>query len=246
MRRIMGWGAALALCLAGGAAAQTVQAARLAAPTDRYPHGILGSIKPQGELVADLADCGGCAIGIRLPQTLVFEDFAPRLVDLDGDGRPEIVVVESDLQKGSRLAVWTVRRVDGAPRLARRAATAFLGTRFRWLAPVGAADLDGDGRMEIAYVEKPHLEPVLRILRLEGDRLVPVAAVRGVSNHAIGQEQVASRIERCPNGPRILAFGADGRRAVSVRLGPEGARIADLGPVAAPWRLPPAPSCDAG
>ena len=58
-----------------------------------------------------------------------------------------MIVVESHAAR-ARLAVW------GAG--GRLAAIPFIGTRFRWLAPLGAADLDGDGRVEIAYAETPH------------------------------------------------------------------------------------------
>jgi hypothetical protein len=45
------------------------------------------------------------------------------------------------------------------------AATPHIGSANRWLAPIGAADLDGDGRVEIAYVDRPHLARTLRIWR---------------------------------------------------------------------------------
>ncbi len=111
-------------------------AVRYDAPTDRYPHGVLGDELEWGALILEL-DSGTRVL--RLPANRVFEDTAPRLVDLEGDGAPEVVVVESDASAGARLAVYDA---DGLV-----AATPFIGTRFRWLAPVGAADLDGDGRV---------------------------------------------------------------------------------------------------
>jgi hypothetical protein len=41
-----------------------------------------------------------------LPETEVFEDLAPRLADLDGDGKAEIIVVQSHRDLGARLAVY--------------------------------------------------------------------------------------------------------------------------------------------
>lgn len=72
----------------------------------------------------------------------------------NGDGIVEVVVAESDESNGSRLAVWEVivAASDG-PKLVRGAAGSFIGTRFCWLAPIGAADFDGDGLVELAYVE---------------------------------------------------------------------------------------------
>jgi hypothetical protein len=49
------------------------------------------------------------------------------------------------------------------------ASTPWIGQRFRWLAPVAAADLDGDGAMELAYVDRPHLARTLRVWRIAFD-----------------------------------------------------------------------------
>ena len=134
--------APLAACIAAagpGAATEPVSA-RYAEPTTRYPHGVLGDTEEHGSLIVDLGD--GRRLRLRLPEARVFEDTAPRLADVDGDGTSEVVTVESDRDRGARLAVWTLR--DG--RLAPLAASPFIGTRFRWLAPVGVADLDATAR----------------------------------------------------------------------------------------------------
>ena len=67
------------------------------------------------------------------------------------------------------------------------AATPNIGQRNRWLAPVAAADLDGDGATEIAYVDRPHLARRLRIWRFEGGSLTEIAALPGLTNHRIGE-----------------------------------------------------------
>lgn len=82
--------------------------ARYSNPTDRYPHNIMGSLRAHTDLIIGSALCLTCRVSmqefaIRLPENLVFEDFAPRLVDLNDDGFNEIVVVESDQRRGSRL-----------------------------------------------------------------------------------------------------------------------------------------------
>ena len=84
--------------------------ASYAEPANRYDHNIMGRIRGWSRLAVDVAPCSTCSsevsrIRIDQPQSRVFEDFAPRLWDITGDGRPEIVVVESDLSMGSRLAV---------------------------------------------------------------------------------------------------------------------------------------------
>jgi hypothetical protein len=217
--------AALWLALLGGApaTAETITAAEYASPTARYPHGALGDRIEYAALMVRLAE--GHTIGLRLANDRVFEDTAPRLADLDGDGAPEVITVESQADTGARLVVWTVR--DGV--LVERAATAPIGRRFRWLAPVGAADLDGDGGMEIAYVETPHLGKVLKIVRLEGDRLRPVAEAAGLTNHRIGDPYMQGGIFRCGKRLAIVTADADWSRLVATVVEEGGLRHWDMG-----------------
>ncbi|MDM7932201.1 VCBS repeat-containing protein [Tabrizicola sp.] len=217
--------------------------------TDRYPHNIMGGLHAHTDLIVDLQACLGCdalpdRLAIRLPDNLVFEDFAPRLVDMDNDGRNEIVVVESDQQKGARLALWEVIMDQGKAKLVRGAATEFIGTRFRWLAPIGAADFDGDGAIEFAYVEKPHLDRILRLVRRDGSRLRQVAKVNGVTNHAIGQEDVQSRIEICKDGPQIIALEPGGRRMLAIRFDLRSAEVTDIGEAPARHQIGDGQYCD--
>lgn len=153
--------AALVIGLTSQSAAQEIVSARYDGPTTRYPHGVLGDDIEYDTLVVRLSD--GREMSARWARDIVFEDLAPRVVDVDGDGAPEVVVVESHEAQGARLAVWGL--VDGS--LAAKAATPFIGTRFRWLAPAAVADLDGDGLVELAYVDRPHLAKVLRVWRYE-------------------------------------------------------------------------------
>lgn len=216
--------------------------ASFAAPTDRYDHNIMGRIAGWGLLEVDIAPCASCTSGtvrvrIEQPQSRVFEDFAPRLWDITGDGRPEIIAVESDLSRGSRLAVWEVVSGGSGASVRRLAATAYLGSPHRWLAPIGIADFDRDGRVEIAYVERPHLDRVLRLVRLEGSRLVSVAALVGVTNHAIGQEQVESLVRTCTGVPEIIALTADGQHVLAITWRDAGLEARQIGR-ASDHRLP--------
>lgn len=225
-------GACLAsgLWWAGAAAAETpataqcvgtVKSARYAAPTDRYPHGVLGDDLEWAELQLDYRTARACRSGngslrIRLPEDLVFEDVAPRLIDLDGQGSPEVLVVESHRSLGARLAVWGIR--DNAVR--RVAATPFIGTRFRWLAPLGAADLDGDGAVELAYVDRPHLARTLRVWRFIAgqDALEEVAALPGVTNHRIGERDIAGGLRDCGTGPEMIVADASWQTVLAARF----------------------------
>ncbi|MEM8741421.1 MAG: hypothetical protein AAGE13_07975, partial [Pseudomonadota bacterium] len=79
-------------------------------PTERYPHAVLGDAIEYGALIAYEERL---EISVELPQHMVFEDLAPRLADLGGTGKPEILVVESHAELGARLAVYRARFVDG-------------------------------------------------------------------------------------------------------------------------------------
>ncbi len=206
--------------------------ARLATPTDRYDHDVLGGLPPWTVLEVEAEACGACRHGsetvqIQLPDDLVFEDAAPRLWDVTGDGRPEIVVVESHVDKGARLAVWTYS--DLGADLTRLATTDFIGTRHRWLAPAGAADFDGDGRIEIAYVDRPHILGDLVFVQLDRDRLVETARLAGLTNHRIGDDHISGGFRDCGQGPELVLAALDWTRMLRVR----GGVVEDIGPMPA-------------
>jgi hypothetical protein len=206
-------------------AAQTVLSAAYADPADHYRHDALGPGAEFSTLAVTLDD--GRQFRATFPAGgMVFEDLAPRLWDLDRDGVPEVVVIEADPRLGARLAVWGM--ADGA--LVRRAATPHIGQAHRWLAPLGAADLDGDGLVEIAFVDRPHLARVLRIWRWQDGTLSEVAAEEGHTNHRFGAPEIGGGIRDCGDGPEIVTASADWTRIMAARL--EGGQIAsrDIGP----------------
>jgi hypothetical protein len=208
-------GDSIGLAGAGAACTGPIDSARYGAPTMRYAHGVLGDAVEWGALIVGLRCPQGAAqVTVSLSDARVFEDTAPRLADLDGDGRPEVITVETDLRRGARLTVWGQK--GGQP--GRLAATPFIGTAHRWLAPVGAADLDGDGRIEIAYVDRPHLARTLRIWRYDGGRLIPVAERPGLTNHRIGEDHISGGIRDCGSGPEIITADAGWTRIVASAL----------------------------
>jgi hypothetical protein len=218
---------ALLLTLGQGAIAgpaPTILAAEYAEPTTRYTHGILGDAIEWGALrlkVKDCTDCSARQILLRLPQHRVFEDVAPRLADL-GAGAPLVVVVESDLSKGARLAIYDANGVVTA--------TPFIGTRNRWLAPIGAADLDGDGRVELAYIDRPHLAKTLRLWRFEDNRLAEVATLPGLTNHRIGETDIAGGIRSCDDRPEMIVATANWSRLMAVTFDGTQLQKRDIGP----------------
>jgi hypothetical protein len=224
---------ALALVLlAGVASGETlpvdggaVVRADLTQPTDRYDHDVLGDALEWGGLALSVDSCTECAgvqlsvVTITLPPPRVFEDVVARLADLDGDGRAEVIVVETDLSLGASLAVYG----PGG----KIAATPFIGQPYRWLAPAGIADFDGDGRVEIAYVDRPHLLAELVFVRLAGDRLVETARLPDLTNHRIGDDVISGGLRDCGTGPELILASKDWTRMMRVRRGV----VDDLGPM---------------
>lgn len=217
----MRWAAALAL-LAGDAQAETqprILRAELAEPTDRYAHAVLGDALEWGALTLVLSGDPETSITFRLPETRVFEDVTARLADVTGDGPPEVVVVEADLALGASLAVY-----GPAGKLA---ATPFIGQANRWLAPAGIADFDADGRVEIAYVDRPHLLGELVFVHKDGTRLVETARIAGLTNHRIGEDFISGGLRDCGQGPELILASMDWTRIMGVSNG----QAKDLGPI---------------
>lgn len=214
-------GLAAALMLAAGPVfGADITAARYDAPTTRYDHGILGDAVEYGALVVTLAD--GRARRFVLPESRVFEDIAPRLADVDGDGEAEVIAVETHLERGARLSVYGSEGLESS--------SEFIGQTHRWLAPVGAADLDGDGTVEIAWVDRPHLARVLRVFRWRPGELALAGEMAGVTNHRIGETDIAGGIRDCGQGPEMVVASGDWGRVLAVRFDGRGFARADLGP----------------
>ena len=193
--------------MATSACAETIVSAQYAAPTDRYAHGILGDAIEWGALQIT-TDTG--QRNFVLPQDRVFEDVAPRLADVDGDGTPEIVVVETLASQGAQLAIY-----DATGKIA---ATPHIGRTNRWLAPIGIADLDGDGAIEIAYIDRPHLAKTLRVWRFVDGALEPVADLPGLTNHRIGERDIGGGIRDCGQGPEMITASADWTEIMATTL----------------------------
>lgn len=231
------WVAALAMWPAL-AAAQTIDSAEFVDPTTRYDHGILGDAVEWGglEIVTKggAADTGLTLRGltnktwlIDLPEEQVFEDFHPRLWDVTGDRFPEVVVIETHRGFGARLLIFGVND-RGKPE--EIASTPYIGQTHRWLAPIGAADLDGDGAIEIAYIDRPHLAKTLRIWRYQDGALIHVVDVPGLTNHRIGEDNIAGGIRDCGHGPEMITANADWTRIMATTFASGRAQSRDIGP----------------
>jgi hypothetical protein len=202
-------------------------------PTDRYDHAVLGDAMEWGGL--DLTTASGQVLRVTLPESRVFEDVTTRLADLDGDGDREVVVVETDIARGAMLAVY-----DASGRVA---ATAPFGETHRWLAPAGIADLDGDGRIEIAYVDRPHLARELVVVRLEGAELIELARLAGLTNHRIGDRVIRGGVRDCGTGPDLRLAEPTWTRVMRVVFQDGRLTAQPLGAIAGPKGLDAALAC---
>ncbi|MEM6462805.1 MAG: VCBS repeat-containing protein [Pseudomonadota bacterium] len=155
-----------------------------AEPTRRYGHAVLGDGIEAAALHITTAD--GALRTLRLPQSEVFEDRTPRLADLDGDGRIEVVTIRSSLSKGGSVTIYGL--VDG--QLRELATNGFIGRTNRWLNIAGIADFDGRPGMEIAFVRTPHIGGTLFFYGFGNGELRRLAAIEGFSNHAIGAREM--------------------------------------------------------
>lgn len=203
-------------------AQQTITSATFISPTTRYDHAILGDAVEWGGLQFSVTGSQAGTYQITLPETHVFEDFAPRLWDVTGDGAPEIVVIETDMQRGAALAIYGP---DG-----KIAQTPYIGRTHRWLAPIGAADLDSDGAIEIAYIDRPHLAKTLRIWRFADGTLTHVQDISGLTNHRIGEDNIAGGIRDCGQGPEMITASADWTQVVATTFVNGQAQTRAVGP----------------
>lgn len=158
----------------------------LAAPTERYDHGVLGDRVEAGAIVIERRD--GLHQTYKLGTDAVFEDLEPRIADLDADGRDEIVAIKSSLRAGSSLAVLAWRH----GRYEILAETPPLGAPHRWLDVAGIADFTGAGNAnkQVAIVRQPHAVGQLEIWAYDGKRLTKTAEFADTSNHLAGTRAI--------------------------------------------------------
>lgn len=181
----------------------------LASPTRRYPHAALGSGVHAGSVQAVVRLPGGAwqTVTYTLPSHRVVEDRVPRLHDLDGDGRDELLLVEADARLGAALVALGVRaNAQGQAVLAELARGPHAGSSFRWLNPVGVADFDGDGHLDVASVTTPHIGGVLVLHHYRPPVLEPYARTMDVSNHRMGavEQRLAVVVQSPGQRPTVL------------------------------------------
>lgn len=191
-------------------------------PTTRYAHGILGDGIEGGMLKVKTAR--GATLRILLPPTQVFEDRAPRLVDLDGDGKNEVVTIRSSTSKGAAITVYGL--VGEA--LIQKASTNFIGRANRWLNIAGIEAYIGAKGKEIVYVVTPHIGGTLKFIKYINGKLIPIAAAKGFSNHVIGSREMRLSASFDVNGdrkPDLAVPSADRTKLKIISISKSGPKI---------------------
>jgi hypothetical protein len=198
-------------------------------PTTRYNHGVLGDAIEAGGFVVER---GKKRLVYRLAPDAVFADRRVRLADLNGDGVPEAIIVKAHLQRGAAIAVYRI----GADRIDPLAESEAIGTRNRWLNPIGVADFAGIGKPMIAAIITPHLAGSLRLYSLSGSTLNEVTRIDGYTNHIIGKRDLdLARVVRLPphGPPLVLAPTLDRRTLTAISFQNGVARVVRKWPLEA-------------
>jgi len=214
----------------------SITAAWYEMPTDRYQHGILGDAVEAGELVVRLKN--GALIRHTLPDHQVFEDRTPRIIDLDGFGGPEVITILSDVNLGASVAVFHIKE----DKLEMAAQTPPIGRSYRWLNIAGIEDFDGDGRLQIAAVETPHIGGTLKFWTWKPGKdksnLVLSGQAHGFSNHFIGsREQRLSAVEDFNNdGVADLALPGNDRKSLHL-LSVASGEVSEIASISLPHKI---------
>ncbi|GGB36530.1 hypothetical protein GCM10011316_05860 [Roseibium aquae] len=202
--------------LPDGAVAQTlsgdIREAWYIEPTGRYGHAILGDGIEAGGLSVKTAS--GEVMRFVLPDTDVFEDRTPRLADLDGDGRTEVVTIKASVRLGGSVTVYGLR--DGT--LRELGTTGYIGRANRWLNIAGIDDYLQLGRKQIAYVQTPHIGGTLFLYDFDGSGLTRLVSKTGFSNHAIGSREMdlSATLDATGDGIPDLLLPTDGLRVLKL------------------------------
>ena len=214
------------------------------APAGYYGHNVLNDTPEWTQLSVRFTD-DYRAENPTLPEQIsfdlndtIYEDLAPRLYDVDRDGFPEAIVVESHPSQGARLSVYSL-----TPEITLLAATPYIGTRYRWLAPVGFGDFNEDGKTELAYIDRPHLAKTLRVWTYDGGQLHQTAVLKGVTNHRIGEDFITSGVRRCTKIPDMVMVDAGWTKVLAVHLRDADPTVTVLGPYTSPKSVADALDC---
>ena len=214
-----------AMLTATGPEGDAIAAAWYSQATSRYRHGALGDRVEGGALQVRLAT--GRSLTYRLSETEVFEDIAPRIVDIDADGEAEIVTILSTLIDGSAIAVFGV----SGETIVRRGSMRPLGEANRWLNIAGIDRYAGASMPEIAFVVTPHANGRLGFVRMFPGKMVIISADgSGFSNHVLGSTELrlSATADVDGDGQPELALPSQDRKSLRI-MGFAAGKLGEVG-----------------
>lgn len=176
-------------------------------PVTRYTHGILGDAIEAGGVVVYTK---GKYIEFKLSDEYVFEDIAPRLYDVDKDGKEELICIRAKIGAGAGIVIYKLKESE----IEEYANVPEIGVPNRWLNIASISDLNNDGNTDIAWVQTPHIGGILKISEVKKGILKSIDDVTLFSNHAIGQTNLCLSVITSENGKLILHLPSHDRKQI--------------------------------
>jgi hypothetical protein len=158
---------------------------------------------------------------ITIDEPHVIEGIAPLWVDLDGDGRREIIVTQSAFGEGAQIIVYAE---DGTV-LGHGPA---IGQSYRWRHQLAVAPFAVDGGLELAAVLTPHIGGVVEFYRWQAGALTIVAQQGGYTSHVLGSRNLDMAVAGDFDGdsqPEVLLPDQVRRQLGGVHRTAEGAAV---------------------
>lgn len=181
-------------------------------PTARYAHGVLGDAIEGGSLL--VVDASGRRHELVLSDAYVFEDITPRIADLDGDGRNEVITIRASATGGAGVAIYGLVQGD----LALRGEGSENGRANRWLNIAGLVPR-ADGALTLYGVRTPHIGGRLFSLDFrDGDVVEGNDVALDVSNHVIGSRELELSATGQFDGRLELILPSQNRRRLRFAL----------------------------
>ena len=154
------------------------------APTDSYPHGIMGDRLEAGSLTLVALEPEPALIReIAVPGPFVQEGIAPIWADLNGDGQRDIILTRSNREVGAQIIVLS----ESGELLAEGPA---IGQGNRWRHQLAVAPFGPAGSLELVDVRTPHIGGPTEFFTWQDDSLTVVATTRGYTSHPIGSRNL--------------------------------------------------------
>lgn len=149
-----------------------------------YDHEILGDNIESRAIAIQLND--DTKLTYELDNKHVFEDLKVRLYDINADGKDEIFVITTHLEKGASLAMFEASEEN----IRKTASTPYLNRTYRWLNVVGFSDFNGNRKQNIALIKTPHIGGYLTIYEYENNKFKEIYTRYGFTNHYIGSREL--------------------------------------------------------